>query len=94
LTIIFGLRNLLVALLYGPAAHCKPKMMIWRRLVLRFCIRPIDGELLAIMDYPRGSVKRRRDPSWQVIVISHEASTGKSSNMKKSRTRAKLRLRI
>jgi hypothetical protein len=27
----------------------------WRRLVLRFCIRPIDGafELLAIMDYPR-----------------------------------------
>jgi hypothetical protein len=48
-------------------------MMIWRRLVLRFCIRSIDGELLAIMDYPRGSVKRRRDPSWQVIVISHEA---------------------
>jgi hypothetical protein len=29
--------------LYGPAARCKPKMMIWRRLVLRFCIRPIDG---------------------------------------------------
>jgi hypothetical protein len=45
----------LMALLYGPAARCKPKMMIWRRLVLRFCIRPIDGafELLAIMDYPR-----------------------------------------
>jgi hypothetical protein len=44
-----------VAHLYGPAARCKPKMMIWRRLVLRFCIRPIDGdfELLAIMDYPR-----------------------------------------
>jgi len=29
--------------LYGPAARCKPKMMIWRKLVLRFCIRPIDG---------------------------------------------------
>jgi hypothetical protein len=38
--------------LYGPAARCKPKMMIWRTLVLRFCIRPVDGaiELLAIMD--------------------------------------------
>ena len=34
-----------MALLYGPAARCKPKMMIWRRLVLRFCIRPIDGAL-------------------------------------------------
>ncbi len=47
--------SLLLAPLYGPAARCKPKMMIWRRLVLRFCIRPIDGafELLAIMDYPR-----------------------------------------
>ena len=33
----------LMAHLYGPAARCKPKMMIWRRLVLRFCIRPIDG---------------------------------------------------
>ena len=45
----------LLSLLYGPAARCKPKMMIWRRLVLRFWIRPIDGafELLAIMDYPR-----------------------------------------
>ena len=31
----------LLALLYGPAARCKPKMMIWRRLVLRFCIRPM-----------------------------------------------------
>ena len=47
--------SLKVALLYGPAARCKPKVMIWRRLVLRFCIRPIDGafELLAIMDHPR-----------------------------------------
>ena len=44
-----------MAHLYGPAARCKPKVMIWRRLVLRFCIRPIDGafELLAIMDHPR-----------------------------------------
>ena len=44
--------------LYGPAARCKPKMMIWRRLVLRFCIRPIDGafELLAIMDIRARSI--------------------------------------
>ena len=43
---------------YGPAARCKPKMMIWRRLVLRFCIRPIDGafELLAIMDIRARSI--------------------------------------
>src|SRR5438309_454688 len=33
-------RCLLVARLYGPAARCKPKVMIWRILVLRFCIRP------------------------------------------------------
>src|SRR5271170_988180 len=45
-------------MLYGPAARCKPKMMIWRRLVLRFCIRPIDGafELLAIMDIRARSI--------------------------------------
>ena len=43
---------------YGPAARCKPKMMIWRRLVLRFCIRPTDGafELLAIMDIRARSI--------------------------------------
>ena len=35
------LRQTAMALLYGPAARCKPKMMNWRRLVLRFCIRPI-----------------------------------------------------
>ena len=44
-----------MALLYGPAARCKPKIRVWRRLVLRICIRPIDGalKLLAIMDHPR-----------------------------------------
>src|ERR1700758_4327503 len=44
-----------MALLYGPAARCKPKMIDLEKLVLRFCIRPIDGalRLLAIMDYPR-----------------------------------------
>jgi hypothetical protein len=36
-------RCLLLAHLYGPAARCKPKMMIGEVLVLRFCIRPIDG---------------------------------------------------
>ena len=37
--------------MYGSVARCKPKMMIWR-LVLRFCIRPVDEAflLLAIMD--------------------------------------------
>ena len=48
----------LVTHLYGPAARCKPKMMIWRTLVLRFCIRPIDGafKLLAIMDIRARSI--------------------------------------
>src|SRR5215471_16451063 len=38
--------------LYGPAARCKPKVMIWRSWVLRFCIRPLNGTFvfLAIMD--------------------------------------------
>ena len=32
--------------------RCKLDLMIWRRLVLRFCIRPLNGAfvLLAIMD--------------------------------------------
>ena len=44
-----------LAHLYGPAARCKPKVMIWRRLVLRFCIRPIDGafEAPGHHGYPR-----------------------------------------
>jgi len=44
--------RLLLALLYGPAVRCKLDLMIWRRLVLRFCIRPLNGGfvLLAIMD--------------------------------------------
>jgi hypothetical protein len=32
-----------LARLYGPAARCKPKMTTWRKLVLRFCIRPLNG---------------------------------------------------
>jgi hypothetical protein len=41
-----------LAPLYGPAVRCKLNLMIWRRLVLRFCIRPLNGAfvLLAIMD--------------------------------------------
>src|SRR5262249_41061097 len=41
-----------LAHLYGPAVRCKPEVMIWRLLVLRFCIRPLSGAfaLLAIMD--------------------------------------------
>src|SRR5215468_3570435 len=34
-----------MALLYGPAARCKPKVMIWRSWVLRFCIRPLTERL-------------------------------------------------
>src|SRR5580700_1539502 len=47
-----------MAHLYGPAARCKPKVMIWRGWSLRFCIRPIDGafELLAIMDIRARSI--------------------------------------
>jgi hypothetical protein len=47
--------NELIGPLYGPAARCKPKVMIWRRLVLRFCIRPIDGafEAPGHHGYPR-----------------------------------------
>jgi len=41
----------LMALLYGPAVRCKPDFNK-RRVVLRFCIRPLHGAfvLLAIMD--------------------------------------------
>ena len=34
-----------MAHLYGPAARCKPKVMIWRSWVLRFCIRPLTERL-------------------------------------------------
>ena len=46
-----------MAHLYGPAARCKPKVMM-EKLVLRICIRPIDGafELLAIMDIRARSI--------------------------------------
>jgi len=41
-----------LARLYGPAVRCKSDLPIWRRLVLRFCIRPVIGTFvfLAIMD--------------------------------------------
>jgi len=47
-----------MAHLYGPAARCKPKMIDLEKLVLRFCIRPIDGalRLLAIMDIRARSI--------------------------------------
>jgi len=48
----------LLALLYGPAARCKSKVMIWRSWVLRFCIRPLNGTFvfLAIMDIRARSI--------------------------------------
>jgi hypothetical protein len=47
-----------MAHLYGPAARCKPKVMIWRSWVLRFCIRPLNGRFvfLAIMDIRARSI--------------------------------------
>src|ERR1700751_1962334 len=47
-----------LAHLYGPAARCKPKVMIWRWWVLRFCIRPLNGTFvfLATMDIRARSI--------------------------------------
>src|SRR6516164_3007662 len=58
-----------MAHLYGPAARCKPKVMIWRSWVLRFCIRPLSGTFvfLAIMDIRARSISfasRPRRPYW------------------------------
>src|ERR1700732_5160855 len=63
-----------MAHLYGPAARCKPKVMIWRRLVLRFCIRPIDGafELLAIMDIRARSISFASRPRRPYGPPDHE----------------------
>jgi hypothetical protein len=60
--------------LYGPAARCKPKMMIWRTLVLRFCIRPVDGafELLAIMDIRARSISFASRPRRPYGSPDHE----------------------
>ena len=54
----------LLALMHGPAARCKPKSDDLEKLVLRFCIRPIDGafELLAIMDIARARSHSRLGP--------------------------------
>ena len=43
---------------HGPPRVASRKVMIWRSLVLHFCIRPIDGafELLAIMDIRARSI--------------------------------------
>ncbi len=45
----FAAMHELLARLYGPAARYKPKSDDLEKLVLRFCIRPIDGafELLS-----------------------------------------------
>jgi hypothetical protein len=63
-----------MAHLYGPAARCKAKMMIWRKLVLRFCIRPIDGafELLAIMDIRARSISFASRPRRPYGPPDHE----------------------
>jgi hypothetical protein len=60
--------------LYGPAVRCKPKMMIWRTLVLRFCIRPVDGafELLAIMDIRARSISFASRPRRPYGSPDHE----------------------
>ena len=67
-------RAALMTHLYGPAARCKPKMMIWGRLVLRICIRPIDGacELLAIMDIRARSISFTSRPRGPYGSPDHE----------------------
>jgi hypothetical protein len=46
--------SLLLARLYGPAVRCKQKVMQRRGLVLRICIRPVDGAWAPGHDgYPR-----------------------------------------
>ena len=52
--------------MYGPAARCKRKVMIWK-VGLRICIRPIVGafELLAIMDIRARSSHSRLGPEGQ-----------------------------
>ena len=66
--------RMLLTHLYGPAARCKPKMMIWRTLVLRFCIRPIDGafKLLAIMDIRARSISFASRPRRPYGSPDHE----------------------
>ena len=51
----------------GPAVRCKLDLMIWRRLVLRFCIRPLNGaaSLLAIMDIRAHPISFSERP-WRV----------------------------
>ena len=65
---------LLLALLYGPAARCKPKSDDLEKLVLRFCIRPIDGafELLAIMDIRARSISFTSRPRRPYGPPDHE----------------------
>jgi hypothetical protein len=67
-------RCLLLAHLYGPAARCKPKMVIWGRLVLRFCIRPVDRafKLLAIMDIRARSISFASRPRRPYGPPDHE----------------------
>ena len=65
-----------LARLYGPAARCKPKMMIGGKLVLRFCIRPIAGavELLAIMDIRALSISFTSRPRRPYGPPDHECA--------------------
>ena len=60
--------------LYGPAARCKPKSDDLEKLVLRFCIRPIDGalELLAIMDIRARSISFASRPRRPYGPPDHE----------------------
>ena len=59
---------------YGPAARCKPKSDDLEKLVLRFCIRPIDGafELLAIMDIRARSISFTSRPRRPYGPPDHE----------------------
>jgi hypothetical protein len=63
-----------MALLYGPAARCKPKVMIGSLWVLRFCIRPLEGTFvfLAIMDIRAHSISFASRPRRPYGPPDHE----------------------
>ena len=63
-----------MAHLYGPAARCKPKMMIWEKVGLALLYPAYDGalELLAIMDIRARSISFTTRPRRPYGPPDHE----------------------
>jgi hypothetical protein len=87
LAVFLFVRDSFLALLYGPAARCKPKVMIWRSWVLRFCIRPLNGTFCVpghhgyprALDLIRVSAPKafsRNDPCGNVVVEREDHDRG------------------